>query len=200
MPRIKNKIVGRQKEFESLQKAIALNRNVLIEGPVGVGKTFLVREVLMALKRDFERVDGDTRYTESKLTGWFDPPLVLKKGYVSDCFIDGPLVSAMRKGRILFINELNRMPIHDPADRRAFVRSNLDEVQLRIASATHSFFKSNDTILSSIRANHAKRRLKSRWGKLRRKCPVSYWSGLWILSGLLEVIRQSSEEPVFVPL
>ncbi|NBU72831.1 MAG: MoxR family ATPase, partial [Bacteroidetes bacterium] len=110
MPRIKNKIVGRQKEFESLQKAIALNRNVLIEGPVGVGKTFLVREVLMALKRDFERVDGDTRYTESKLTGWFDPPLVLKKGYVSDCFIDGPLVSAMRKGRILFINELNRMP------------------------------------------------------------------------------------------
>lgn len=110
MPKTKNKIVGRQKELGALLKAIALNRNVLIEGPVGVGKTFLVREVLQSLKRDFERIDGDTRYTESKLTGWFDPPLVLKKGYVAACFIEGPLVSAMKEGKVLFINELNRMP------------------------------------------------------------------------------------------
>lgn len=110
MAKTKNKIIGRQKELEILKKAVGLNRNVLIEGPVGVGKTFLIREVLKELKRDFERVDGDTRYTESKLTGWFDPPLVLKKGYVASCFIDGPLVSAMKKGKILFINELNRMP------------------------------------------------------------------------------------------
>lgn len=110
MAKQKNKIVGRKKEWEALKKAISLNRNILIEGPVGVGKTFLVREVLKVMGRDFERVDGDTRYTESKLTGWFDPPLVLKKGYVADCFIDGPLVSAMREGKVLFINELNRMP------------------------------------------------------------------------------------------
>jgi len=110
MAKTKNKIVGRQKELKALKKAISLNRNVLIEGPVGVGKTFLVREVLEELDRDFERVDGDTRYTEGKLTGWFDPPLVLKKGYVASCFIEGPLVSSMKKGKILFINELNRMP------------------------------------------------------------------------------------------
>jgi MoxR-like ATPase len=110
MAKPKNKIVGRQKELKALKRALSLNRNVLIEGPVGVGKTFLVREVLEELDRDFERIDGDTRYTESKLTGWFDPPLVLKKGYAASCFIDGPLVSAMKKGKILFINELNRMP------------------------------------------------------------------------------------------
>lgn len=104
------KIIGRDKERDILEKAISLNRNLLIEGPVGVGKTFLIQELLGVLKRDFIRVDGDTRYTEQKLTGWFDPPMVLKKGYTADCFIDGPLSEAMKKGSILFINELNRMP------------------------------------------------------------------------------------------
>ncbi len=104
------KIIGREKEREILQKAMSLNRNLLIEGPVGVGKTFLIQELLGVMKRDFIRVDGDTRYTEQKLTGWFDPPMVLKKGYVESCFIDGPLAEAMKKGSVLFINELNRMP------------------------------------------------------------------------------------------
>ena len=110
MAKEKNKIVGRQIEVEALKKAVSLHRNVLIEGPVGVGKTFLVREALNTLKLGFERVDGDTRYTENKLTGWFDPPIVLKKGYAASAFIEGPLVRAMKEGKILFINELNRMP------------------------------------------------------------------------------------------
>ncbi|MFM8315767.1 MAG: AAA family ATPase [Deltaproteobacteria bacterium] len=106
----KSKIIGRQKEVEQLKKIISLNRNILIEGPVGVGKTFLVQQILNELKKQFERVDGDTRYTEQKLTGWFDPPIVLKKGYTRESFIEGPLVLAMKQGKILFINELNRMP------------------------------------------------------------------------------------------
>lgn len=106
----KSKIIGRDKEIQQLKKVIGLNRNILIEGPVGVGKTFLVQQILGDLKKKFERVDGDTRYTEQKLTGWFDPPIVLKKGYSQEAFIEGPLVTAMKSGRILFINELNRMP------------------------------------------------------------------------------------------
>lgn len=106
----KSKIIGRKIEFEQLKRVIGLNRNILIEGPVGVGKTFLVQQILHELKRKFERVDGDTRYTEQKLTGWYDPPTVLKKGYTQAAFIEGPLVSAMTQGKILFINELNRMP------------------------------------------------------------------------------------------
>ena len=106
----KSQIIGREKEFEQLKRVIALNRNLLIEGPVGVGKTFLVQQILGELKKKYERVDGDTRYTEQKLTGWFDPHTVLKKGYTRAAFIEGPLVSAMTQGKILFINELNRMP------------------------------------------------------------------------------------------
>jgi len=104
------RIVGREGEFSQISRLVGMGRNVLIEGPVGVGKTFLVKHALETLGLGYERVDGDSRYTEAKLTGWFDPPQVLKKGYSAACFIDGPLLVAMRRGRILFINELNRMP------------------------------------------------------------------------------------------
>lgn len=103
-------LVGRAKELDLLEKLLKLRRNVLIEGPVGVGKTFLVLATLKKLGLGYERVDGDSRYSESKLTGWFDPPMVIKKGYTEKTFIEGPLHSAMRQGKVLFINELNRMP------------------------------------------------------------------------------------------
>lgn len=104
------KQIGRKEEEKKIQACIELGRNVLIEGPVGVGKTFLVLSIAKKLKRPFFRIDGDGRYSEQKLSGWFDPPTVMKKGYSVDAFVPGPLVQAMQAGGILFINELNRMP------------------------------------------------------------------------------------------
>lgn len=106
----RDSLVGRSSDVQSLEKVISRRRNLLIEGPVGVGKTYLVLQVLSKLGLEADRIDGDSRYTEQKLTGWFDPPMVLKVGYTPECFVDGPLVAAMRAGRVLFINELNRMP------------------------------------------------------------------------------------------
>jgi MoxR-like ATPase len=103
-------VVGRDPEVESLLACVAAGKHVLLEGPVGVGKTFLVTHVAQLLGRSVIRVDGDSRYTEQKLTGWFDPPTVLKKGYGKEAYFDGPLAAALRDGAILFINELNRMP------------------------------------------------------------------------------------------
>lgn len=80
----KSKIVGRTEELGQIGKAVELGRNILIEGAVGVGKTYLIQQILNGRKRAFERVDGDSRYTEQKLTGWFDPPIVLKKRLRSD--------------------------------------------------------------------------------------------------------------------
>jgi MoxR-like ATPase len=103
-------LVGRDVEVENLVHCVRGGKHVLLEGPVGVGKTFLVSAVAELLGKDVVRVDGDSRYTEQKLTGWFDPPTVLKKGYGKEAYFDGPLAEAMRKGSLLFVNEMNRMP------------------------------------------------------------------------------------------
>ena len=105
-----NPIVGRATETESLLACLSAGRHVLLEGPVGVGKTALARAVCASLGRPLFRVDGDGRYSEGKLVGYFDPPAVLASGYQPEHFVAGPLVQAMRAGGVLFINELNRMP------------------------------------------------------------------------------------------
>ena len=103
-------IVGRESELRLCLAVLGAGQNLLLEGPVGVGKTTVALAVCRHLGRRTVRVDGDERYTESRMTGWFDPPLVLKNGYGEESFFPGPLVQAMREGGVLFINEMNRMP------------------------------------------------------------------------------------------
>jgi MoxR-like ATPase len=103
-------LVGRAEEMAQVLACLKAKRNVLLEGPVGVGKTHLALSVTESLGRKVFRVDGDNRYSEQKLSGWFDPPTVIKKGFSADAFVPGPLVEAMQQGGVLFINELNRLP------------------------------------------------------------------------------------------
>ena len=103
-------IVGREDELALALAVLESGRHLLLEGPVGVGKTTIALAVCEHLGRATVRVDGDDRYSEAKLTGWFDPPLVLQTGFGEASFTAGPLVEAMRTGSVLFINELNRMP------------------------------------------------------------------------------------------
>lgn len=73
------------------------------------------------------------------MVGYWDPPLVISKGYIEDSYIYGPLTSAMLKGGCLFINEINRMP---ESTQNALLTA-LDEKVLEIPK------------LKSIRANDA---------------------------------------------
>jgi len=104
------KVVGRDEELRRVIIAVMRNKHVLLEGPVGVGKTTIALAVANFLDRPTYRVDSDERYTEHKLVGWFDPSRVLSKGYTQEAFIPGPLTESMWSGGVLFINELNRMP------------------------------------------------------------------------------------------
>lgn len=103
-------LVGREKELSRVRACLAASRSVLLEGPVGVGKTRLAISATQEAKKKVFRIDGDSRYSEQKLTGWFDPPAVMKKGFKKESFIPGPLLEAMESGGILFVNELNRLP------------------------------------------------------------------------------------------
>ncbi|MGQ9588241.1 MAG: AAA family ATPase, partial [Thermoplasmata archaeon] len=93
-----NGIVGRAMELERALAAVRSGKHLMIEGPVGVGKTIIAVAVAKHLGRPIFRVDGDERYTEQKLSGWFDPPIVLERGYVPEAFSPGPLTSAMQEG------------------------------------------------------------------------------------------------------
>jgi MoxR-like ATPase len=131
------RIVGRDDELTAIRACIKAGRNILLEGPVGVGKTQLALAVTRELKRPVFRIDGDSRYSEQKLAGWFDPPLTLQKGFTAEAFMPGPLVQAMQQGGVLFINELNRLPegvqnILLPAiDERFLILPRLGEVRAK---------------------------------------------------------------------
>jgi MoxR-like ATPase len=131
------KLVGRISELEQIHAGLTAHKNILLEGPVGAGKTHLALAVTAQLKRSVFRVDGDQRFSEHKMTGWFDPPLVLKKGYGKASFVPGPLAQAMTSGGVLFINELNRLPegvqnVLLPAiDERILVIPRLGEIKAK---------------------------------------------------------------------
>lgn len=102
-------VVGREQTLRKLILGKTAGKHIIIEGPVGVGKTTLAHAVAAYFDQGFIRIDGDERYTESKLVGHFEPPLVVEKGWVWDAFVPGPLTLAMKNGSILFINEANRL-------------------------------------------------------------------------------------------
>ncbi len=103
-------IVGRSKELELMVRAIEKDLPIIIEGPVGTGKTEMAKALSASLERPFIRVDGDDSLTSIKLKGWYDPPLVLEKGFSRETFISGPLTKAMEEGGLFFYNEVNRAP------------------------------------------------------------------------------------------
>ena len=110
LARVDERIVGLRREAEVLTASLAAGLHVVLEGPPGTGKSTLLRAVADAAGFGMEFVEGNAELTPARLVGHYDPALVLETGYTPDIFVDGPLATALREGRLLYIEELNRVP------------------------------------------------------------------------------------------
>jgi magnesium chelatase subunit D len=109
-PRPWTAVVGLRREREVLTVALAAGRHVVIEGPPGTGKSTLLREIARDTGQDLVFVEGNAELTPARLVGQHDPAQVLAQGYAAASFTDGPLLTAMRGGALLYLEEFNRIP------------------------------------------------------------------------------------------
>ena len=88
-----------------LKQLVLAGLNVILSGPTGTGKTLCVDEVCKELGLDYYSIAGHESLKEFDLIGSWEPTEVAGKF----AWAYGILAKAMMEGKLLFIDEANRM-------------------------------------------------------------------------------------------
>jgi len=98
------KCVGNKTDVEVFETLMEQNRNVLLTGATGSGKTTLVRHFCAKHKLPYKRVSLNGGATVEDLVGHY----ILKNN--ETVWVDGILTSAVKNGWVLAIDEINSAP------------------------------------------------------------------------------------------
>ncbi|UUZ94660.1 MoxR family ATPase [Paenibacillus sp. P25] len=85
--------------------ALALGKNVLLQGPTGSGKTKLAESLSRLFGQPLHAVNCSVDLDAEGLVGF--KTLALREGKSVIDFIPGPIVNAMKRGHWLYIDEVN---------------------------------------------------------------------------------------------
>ncbi|HJG68154.1 MoxR family ATPase [Staphylococcus cohnii] len=92
--------------FDDATLMMALNKNILLKGPTGSGKTKLAETLSETIDRPMHQVNCSVDLDAESLLG-FKTIQTNENGTQEIVFIDGPVIKAMKEGHILYIDEIN---------------------------------------------------------------------------------------------
>lgn len=85
--------------------SIALKKPVLLKGPSGSGKTKLAQSISSYFNQPMHSVNCSVDLDAESLLGF--KTIIQKDGETMIEFVEGPVIQAMKKGHILYIDEIN---------------------------------------------------------------------------------------------
>ncbi|GGG85334.1 MoxR family ATPase [Staphylococcus pragensis] len=92
--------------FNDAKALFKLNKNILLKGPTGSGKTKLAETLSETVNTPMHQVNCSVDLDAESLLG-FKTIKTNDEGRQEIVFIDGPVIKAMREGHILYIDEIN---------------------------------------------------------------------------------------------
>ena len=91
--------------WEDVLVGIALKKPVLLKGPSGSGKTKLAQTISHYFQQPMQSVNCSVDLDAESLLGF--KTITSKEGQTIIEFVEGPVIQAMKKGHILYIDEIN---------------------------------------------------------------------------------------------
>lgn len=91
--------------WEDVLISIVLKKPVLLKGPSGSGKTKLAQTISSYFKQPMQSINCSVDLDAEALLGF--KTIISRAGETVIEFVEGPVVQAMKKGHILYIDEIN---------------------------------------------------------------------------------------------
>ncbi|AUD13940.1 MULTISPECIES: AAA family ATPase [unclassified Planococcus (in: firmicutes)] len=91
--------------WNDILTAVVLKKPVLLKGPTGAGKTKLAESISELFQQPIQSINCSVDLDAEALLGF--KTLVQRDGQSAIEFVEGPVVTAMKHGHILYIDEIN---------------------------------------------------------------------------------------------